>query len=75
MHTDFFIANLRKHKDELEELISRLKEKNALDQEDLQMYDVATKQIEKRLRTLRSYIVEEVSKTVAINQNQKGYLG
>ena len=72
MHTDFFVANLRQHKDQLEELISRLKEKDALDQDDLQMYDEATKQVEKRLRTLRNHIVEEVSKTVATNQIRKG---
>jgi len=59
---EFFITDLRKQKDQLEELISKLKQKELLDKEDLRFYDLTTQQIEKRLRILRRFISQEVSR-------------
>ena len=52
MSEEYVIADLRKQREQLDHLISRLRQKDQLNQDDLQDYDQTTKRIEKRLRTL-----------------------
>ena len=61
MRTQYVVA-LKKQRDQLNELISVLKQKERFTEFDLNFYDTTTKQIERGLRTLRRLISEEVSK-------------
>ena len=64
---DYLISDLRKQREQLDQLIRHLKEKERFDKSDLGEYDQITKKIEKRLRTLRNVIEKE---TVPIQKNR-----
>lgn len=64
---DYLISDLRKQREQLDQLIRHLKEKERFDKSDLVEYDQITKKIEKRLRTLRNVIEKE---TVSIQKNR-----
>lgn len=71
MEMGFVIADLKKQKEQLDGLIWRLKQKEVPDQGDLNFYDLTTKQIEKRLRTLRQWVAGETSPSVSNIKSRK----
>ena len=70
MLAESFIADLRKQKGQLSELIEKLKRKDLLNEEEMHFYDAATPQIEKRLMSLRRVISREVSRNQAENSKE-----
>ena len=54
------ISELKKQREKLDGLIGRLKDKDRLEKTDLGFYDETTREIEKRLRTLRSFIARDL---------------